>query len=352
MTGATDFMARGIESPDDFTIIAENIHATRIVLRNGRRATTLEEGTEAVTFKGESGDSLYLRIPESFKSTQPYEQGQIKHFMIAMHKGISDNPAEQAEGAAYVHYEAWRQAKAGAHFMDLNADEISYHLEIQKNAMAWLVRTTQEVSPVPPSVDSSNPEIIAAGLAEYDGRAGRPLLNSVALERLETLDLVKEHNSRVIVTAAGAEGMPQDAEERVANVKQLMEAVQSAGIPLSDVYIDCLVFPIAVDPQYGNHYLDAVREIRKTYGPEVHITGGLSNVSFGLPKRKLVNDTFIYLSLEAGVDSGIIDPIQSKIGEVFNLDVDSEGVRLAREMLLGEDEFCVNYIQAWRDGKL
>jgi len=342
-------MARAIESPDEFTIIAENIHATRIVLRNGKKATTLEDGTEAVTFQSESGEERFLTVPESFKSTQPYEQGQLKHFMIAMSKGIGDDPEEQAEGAEYIAYEVRRQVATGAHFLDLNVDEISYKLDVQQAAMAWSVRTVQEVSPVPLSIDSSNPEIIAAGLAEYDGRTGRPMINSVALERLETLDLVKSHDAKVIITAAGASGMPDDDKERVANIREVMSAAKSAEIPMEDVYIDCLVFPIAVASQFGNDYLNAVSEIRNLYGPEVHITGGLSNVSFGLPRRKLVNDTFIYLGLEAGIDSGIIDPIQSKLQDVFDLNVETEGVRLAREMLLGQDDFCVNYIQAWRD---
>ena len=345
-------MARVIQFAQEFTIIGENIHATRIVLRKGRRVTTLDDGTEAVTYKGKSGGDRYLRVPESFKATQPYQQGQIKHMMIAINKGIGDDLAEQEEGTAYIQYAARRQVSAGAHFLDLNVDEVSYDVDVQKKAMAWLVETVQEVSPVPVSVDSSGSEIIATGLAEYDGRAGRPLINSIALERLETLDLAKQHNARVIVTAAGLGGMPQDAQERVANVNKVMEAVRSKGIPLSDVYVDCLVMPISVDSRNGCHYLDAVAEVRKTYGPEIHITGGLSNVSFGLPVRKLVNDTFIYLCLEAGLDSGIIDPVQSKIEDVFNLDIDSERVRLAREMLLGQDEFCVNYIQAYRDGRL
>ena len=105
-------MGRVAESPADFTIIAENIHATRVVLRGGRRVTTVDGGTEAVPFKGESGQQLYLTVPESFKTTQPYEQGQIKHFMIAMYKGISEDPAEQAEGAAYIH-DAVRRQTAG-----------------------------------------------------------------------------------------------------------------------------------------------------------------------------------------------------------------------------------------------
>ena len=218
--------------------------------------------------------------------------------------------------------------------------------------MAWLVRTAQEVSSVPLSIDSSNPEIIEAGLAEYDGRIGRPMINSVALERLETLDLVKSHDAKVIVTASGAEGMPSDDSERVENIREVMSAVEAANIPLDDVYVDGLVFPISVASQYGNDYLNAVSEIRGIYGSEVHITGGLSNVSFGLPRRKLVNDTFIHLGLEAGIDCGIIDPIQSKIQTVFDLNVDSEGVRLAREMLLGQDDFCMNYIQAYREKRL
>ena len=85
--------------------------------------------------------------------------------------------------------------------------------------------------------------------------------------------------------------------------------------------------------------------------PEVHITGGLSNVSFGLPQRKVVNFAFIHLCLESGVDSGIIDPVQCNIGEIFDLDIESEPIRLARDVLLGRDDFCINYIQAWRAGR-
>ncbi len=341
-----------IKRPEDFTIIGENIHATRVVLRNGKRATTLEDGTEAVVFTDEEGQTRYLRVPESFKKTQAYEQGQLKHFMIAVLKGLDDDPEERALGRDYIHFEIRRQCEAGAHFLDLNVDEVSYDLEIQKPAMAWLVRTVQEVSPIPPSIDSSNPDIIAAGLEVYDGRPGRPLINSVALERLETLELVKSNNARVIVTASGAEGMPQDDAERVVNVNAVMEAVRAHDLPLSDVTIDCLVFPISVAGEYGLHFLDAVKEVRKTYGSEVHITGGLSNVSFGLPSRKLINDTFIKLSIAAGIDTGIIDPVQSNIGAILELDTDREPVRLAQEMLLGHDDYCANYIQAWRGGLL
>ena len=180
-------MPRVISSPKEFTVIGENIHATRVVLRNGRRAVTLDGGVEAVPFKGESGEQLYLRVPDWYKSTQPYEQDQIKHFLIAMMKGIGDDPAEREEGAAYLRHEVRRQVAAGASFLDINVDEVHYDLKTQKRAMKWSVETVQEVSPLPLSVDSSNSEIIAEGLTAYNGTAGRPLVNSAAMERLDAL---------------------------------------------------------------------------------------------------------------------------------------------------------------------
>ena len=345
-------MSKLVNDPSGLIVIGENIHTTRIVLRNGIRTATTPDGAEAVFFDPSPGERRYLRVPESFKKTQPYEQGQIKHFMIAVQKGISGDPEEEEEGTAYIEFEVRRQQAAGAHFLDLNVDEISYDIEVQKRAMRWLVERVQGMTALPLSIDSSNAEIIEAGLAAHTRRSDRPMVNSVALERLETLDLVQENDARMIVTAAGKDGMPESADDRVSNVEQVMEAVVRRGFPLDDVYIDCLVFPISVSPDFGRHFLDAVEEVRKNFGDDVHVTGGLSNVSFGLPNRKLINATFIHLSLEAGIDAAIMDPVQNRVQDVFALDLDSERVGLARDMLLGRDDFCMNYIQAWRDGRL
>ena len=345
-------MPRVVSSPEDFTIIGENIHATRVLLRNGRRVVTLDDGTEAVPFKGDSGEERHLTVPDWFKKTQPYEQGQIKHFMIAMRQGISEDPQEREEAAAYLRYEVRRQIRAGAYYLDINPDEVHYDIEIQKRCIRWAVETVQEVSPVPPSVDSSSADIIAEGLAAYDGRAGRPIINSVAPERPEALDMIREHNARVIVMATSGTAMPQNTEERVENTKAIVEDVQSRGVELGDIFVDAIIFPISVDSQNGNYYFEAVRTIRETYGNEIHIGMGLSNGSFGMPNRRLINQTFIHLALEAGIDAGITDPIQTKLNAVFSLDTESEPVRLAREMLLGHDEFCTNYLAAFRDGRL
>ncbi|MBM3957303.1 MAG: dihydropteroate synthase [Gemmatimonadetes bacterium] len=345
-------MPRVIQSPGEFTIIGENIHTTRIVMRRGRRVTTLEDGSEAVTFTDEEGRPRCLVVPEHFRETQPYEDGQVKHFLIAVWKGMHGDPAEQAEGTAYIHFEARRQIAAGASFLDLNVDEVSHELEEQKAAMRWLVSTVQQVSTVPPSIDSSRTEIIAEGLAAYDGACGRPMVNSVALERMDVLDLVKEHRAHAVVSAASTAGMPRDAEERLRNVKEAMDRVASGGVPLADVHVDPLVFPVSVDSANGRRYLDAVAAVRAEFGREIHVTGGLSNVAYGLPNRRLINDTFCYLALEEGLDSGIVNPLETRPARVFALDAESRPVKLAMAVINGEDEFCMNYLAAFRAGEL
>ncbi len=345
-------MPRVVGSPEQFTIVGENVHATRVLMRNGRRMVTLDDGTEAVPFKGDSGEDRFLTVPDWFKKTQPYDQGQIKHFMIAMRKGIDDDPDEREQAAAYLRYEVRRQLAAGAQYLDINADEVHYNLDTQKRCMRWAVETVQAASSVPPSIDSSSSEIIAEGLAAYDGHAGRPIINSIAPERPEAMDMITEHDARVIVMATSETGMPQSAEERVENAGALISALVARGVDLSDMFVDAIIFPISVESQNGNHYFEAVRALRERYGDGLHIGMGLSNISFGMPNRRLINRSFIHLALEAGIDAGIIDPIATKLDSILGLDTESEPVKLALDMLLGHDDFCGNYIMAYRDGRL
>ena len=109
---------------------------------------------------------------------------------------------------------------------------------------------------------------------------------------------------------------------------------------------------MAVAPEAPEHVLEAARELRKEYGNTIHLVGGLSNVSFGMPERRLLNDTFIDLAAEAGIDSGIIDPVASDLPRVFGADRDSEPYRLAADMLLGRDPFGGEYVAAFRAGRL
>ena len=332
----------------NFVIIGENIHTTRIVLRNGKLVTTSPEGVESVQYTAVNREKRYLAIPERIKNGQDYQEGRVKHVKIAVLAGM----AGEQEGIEYLHAMVQRQVAAGADFLDLNVDEISIKPEEQKNAMRWLVRTVEPLSPIPLSIDSSNIEIIEAGLDACEGRAGRPMLNSASLERLDALNLAASSRFPVVVTAAGESGMPQNTEQRVQNASRMVNASLEKGIPKQDIYIDALVFPISVDSQFGNHCLDAFRQLRETYGPEIHITGGLSNVSFGLPLRRLINDVFINLSVDAGADSGIIDPVAGKLDHVFSLDKQSKPYQLAEDVLLGRDKNCKTFLRAYRKGEL
>ena len=135
------------------------------------------------------------------------------------------------------------------------------------------------------------------------------MLNSASLERLEALDLARAHDCRVVVTAAGERGMPDGAEARVANATRMVEAALTRGFSQGDLHIDPLVFPNSVDSGFGHHCLDAIRALRARFGADIHITGGMINVSFGLPARKLLNEIFVLLAVEAGADGGIMDPV-------------------------------------------
>ena len=342
----------GLDNGSKFIIIGENIHTSRIVRRKGKLVNERPNGDEAVRYLDNNKKRRYLVIPEKIKQTQDYQEGRVKHITVAIQSAMSGQGPESDEGMKYLYSLAQRQINAGADFLDLNVDEISVKPEEQQIAMQWIVKTIQPISSVPLSIDSSSIDTLKIGLETSSNHQGRVLLNSASLERLDALDLVKQHDTQVIVTAAGEAGMPQNADERVANASRMVENTLSKGISIEDIFIDPLVFPISVDAEFGNHCLDAIRLLRQRYGNEIHITGGFSNVSFGLPSRRLINDVFINLAVDAGADSGIIDPVTSKIQEVLNIDRNSRPYQLAQEMLLGVDLFCKNFLRAYRKGEL
>ena len=342
----------GLDNGGKFIIIGENIHTTRIVQRKGKLVNERPNGDEAVRYLDNNKKRRYLIIPEKIKQTQDYQEGRVKHITVAIQSAMSGQGPESDEGMKYLYSLAQRQINAGADFLDLNVDEISVKPEEQQIAMQWIVKTIQPISSVPLSIDSSSIDTLKIGLETSSNHQGRVLLNSASLERLDALDLVKQHDTQVIVTAAGEAGMPQNADERVANASRMVENTLSKGISIEDIFIDPLVFPISVDAEFGNHCLDAIRLLRQRYGNEIHITGGFSNVSFGLPSRRLINDVFINLAVDAGADSGIIDPVTSKIQEVLNIDRNSRPYQLAQEMLLGVDLYCKNFLRAYRKGEL
>ena len=338
-------------NPGNYIAVGENIHTTRVLLRKGKRIEEAD-GQEVILYEAADGASRRLPIPDSVKSTQDYDEGRVKHVKIALAAAMGGGAEESESGLAYLRALAFHQEQAGATYLDINVDEFSLKPSEQKSAMEWLVGTVQTMSNLPLSIDSSNADVIQVGLEACQNNSSRPLLNSASLERLEALDLAVAHDAQVVVTAAGERGMPSNTAERVANASLMVDAALDKGIARGDIHIDPLVFPISVDKEFGLHCLDAIRNLRAKYGPEIHITGGMSNVSFGIPGRKVVNDTFVILAVAAGADGGIIDPVLSSPNEIFAMDRESLGYRLAEDMLLGRDQHCKNYIRAWRKGEM
>ena len=263
---------------------------------------------------------------------------------------------DRSTALSYLRTLAQRQVKAGARFLDVNVDEVSTKLDYQLEAMRWLVRELAPLDNVRLSIDSSNLEIISAGITEASQaagtRVGPPMLNSASLERIEALDLAAQLRGPVVVTAAGESGMPTDAEGRVLSASRMVEASLAAGILLGRIFVDPLVFPIAVDSEYGRHCLDAIAELRRRFGTEIHITSGLSNVSFGLPNRRLLNDAFLILTIEAGADGGITDPTVVNVQRALAADRTSRPFQVALDVLTGVDENCRAYMKAYRAGEL
>jgi 5-methyltetrahydrofolate--homocysteine methyltransferase len=339
-----------------FVVIGENIHATRVLLKKNERIALNEAGEEGIVFTDSEGKASHLRISEKEKSSQAYAEGRIKHVRLAVALAMADDEPDRSVALAYLRSLANRQVRAGADFLDVNVDEFSNKPAEQIEAMRWIVGMLAPEVDIPLSIDSSNLETISAGVAGAAEAAGSdvgpPMLNSASLERIEALEVAAKLQSPVVVTAAGESGMPTNAEERVVNASRMIEASLAAGIPLERIFLDPLVFPIAVNSEYGRHCLDAIAEVRRRFGTEIHITGGMSNVSFGLPNRRLLNDAFLALAIEAGADSGIIDPTAVSLERARSFDRDSRPFQLALDVLTGADSDCRIYMKAHRAGEL
>ena len=337
---------------NQFIVIGENLHTTRVLKRNSIRAKTMPDGTEVIAYR-DAGELKTLKIPPQMMKTQPFKQGNVKHFMAAVWNGVDGDTQTSCAAAEYVLWEARRQQQYGADYLDVNVDEASHRIEEQKAYMRWMVNVLQTQTLVPLSVDSSSIDVIEVGLAAYKDNQQRCILNSASLERLEALNLAKAFNTRVVVTTAGDSRMPSDAAERVENAGRIVERALSLDIAKEDLFIDPLFFPIAVSSAYGTDALSAIAIMRKEFGPEVHITGGISNISFGIPRRKLVNAVFLRMTIKHGADSAIVDPIQCRKSDIFSeIDASPEAVALASNMLYGNDPFCMEYISAYREGRI
>ena len=238
----------------------------------------------------------------------------------------------------YIIDDVKKQIEASTNFIDVNAGARIGH---EAEDMKWLLDTIQPIATVPLTLDSPDPEILemAFKMAERT-----PMINSISLER-ERFDammpFLNGKDCKVIALCMDDTGMPTASIDIVDRGKRLVEELNNIGIPTKNIYVDPLVQPISTDSTKGTMVLDAVRAL-KTEFPEVHITGGLSNISYGLPQRHIINRTFVSLMMDAGMDSAIIDPLDKKIMAT---------IRTA-DMLLGNDSYCMNFLKGVRSGTI
>ncbi|MDP7241089.1 MAG: dihydropteroate synthase, partial [Dehalococcoidia bacterium] len=205
---------------------------------------------------------------------------------------------------AFIQTLALRQAQAGAHFLEINAASAPGG---EPDNLEWLARTVQEVVDLPLCLDSTSPSAVEAALSSHRGRA---IVNSITGEpgRVEgILPLVKKHRCQVVGLAVGPEGVPHSAQERMENARLLMDAVKDYDIPLEDLYLDPGVLPVSVAKEAGVAVLQTLLDIRSTLGTKTIL--GVSNISFGLPRRRLLNRTFLAAALAQGLNAAILDPL-------------------------------------------
>jgi len=235
---------------------------------------------------------------------------------------------------------ATRQAECGAHMLDVNAAVVGRN---EPEDLVWMVRTVQSVVKLPLVMDSSDPEALEAALKVYQGAA--PILSSITGEMTEgheaLLSLAVAHNCGLVAMCMDEEGISPDASKRLAVAERLVERATKAGLKPENLYLDPLVMTISADTLAGATFLEVLQLIRERLS-EVHTFCGASNVSHGMPLRKLINHTFVSMLVACGMDSFLVNVRDQGLMATF----------LASAALVGQDEWSMEYIRAYRAGKL
>lgn len=242
------------------------------------------------------------------------------------------------QDVAYIQDLALRQEEAGADFIDVNAGA---YVHDEARHLVWLVEKVQEVVSKPLALDSPDPKALEKAMKVHKGI---PMINSISAEKeryKQLVPLVRESGAQVVALCMSDEGMPETADDRLAVAKRLLSDLEKDGIDLTRVFLDPLIKPVSVNGEYGPQALDAIERIA-ALGSGAHITSGLSNISFGLPHRALLNQAFIVLAMGRGMDSAIVDPLDKKKMSLVK----------AAEVILNLDPYAMNYLKASRADKL
>ena len=239
--------------------------------------------------------------------------------------------ALQQRNFDYVRDLALKQVEFGADVLDINVgvpglDEVSAVVEV--------IKVVTDATKVPLCIDSPNPKVLNAALKVI---TGKPLINSTNGEEKTlnaVLPIVKEYGAAVIGLTMDDHGIPSDPAVRLKIAAKIIDRAAQLGIPLEDVVIDPLVMTVGADHMAGANTLKTIELVTKEFG--VNINLGASNVSFGLPDRHTLNQTFLALAMGAGASCAITDPI--KLGATIR----------GADLIRGRDTYSKRYIQYCR----
>lgn len=248
--------------------------------------------------------------------------------------------AIKARDADFILTEAKKQIEAGAHYIDVNCAMTSGD---ELHDIDWVISVLQSgCGAFNICIDSPNYLAIERALNVYKA-GGEIIINSITADEHKikyVLPLAIKANAKVVALTMNEKGMPDTAEDRFAIAKDIVAKTGAMGFDPENIYFDPLIRPVATEPAQGKAFLGAIPLIKSISG--VKTVCGLSNISYGLPKRSLINSVFLAMAAHAGLDAAILDPTDINV---------SSSLSVSRA-LLGRDEYCAEYIGAFREGRL
>jgi len=260
----------------------------------------------------------------------------VGELINASRKGIKS--AIEGQDQKTIQKIAKDQFEAGANFIDVNA---GVFVGREAEYLKWLVTTVQSVLDAPCCIDSPDPQAIEAALLTHKGTA---MINSISLEREryeKLVPILAGTDFKVVALCMSDEGMPETSEDRLAIADKLVNGLVKNNVSLNNIYVDPLVQPVSANNSFGRAFLESIELISSRF-QGVHTICGLSNISYGLPKREFLNQNFLVMAIAKGLDAAIINPLDRRI--MANV--------IAAETLVGRDEYCSGYLNAYRAGKL
>ncbi len=195
--------------------------------------------------------------------------------------------------------------RAGVDYIDVNCGTF---VDKEVELLSWLVDVVQDKVSVPLSTDTPDHEVASRALEKCKQPA---FLNSISGESSRFgpfLDLVKQYKTKVVTMVMDDKGMPSGVDDRLANASRLVEDMTKAGVPVEDIYLDPLVFPLSTDQKNASLCVETIKRFHKEF-KGVKTVCGLTNISHGLPARKVINQAFLVMMIQAGIDAVIINPL-------------------------------------------